>query len=396
MSKRKVLIVGGGFGGIKVALKLSENDAFDTKLISDRPNFRYYPKLYRTATGGSREVSEMFLTEILKDKPVEVVIDGAYKLNHKEKELHLKSGQKLKFDILILALGSETNYFGIKGLKDYSYGIKSISEAERLKKHLHQQLSEDKHPDHNYVIVGGGPTGVELAAALTAYLRDIMKRHGMRKAKPNIELVEAAPRLVPKMTKDVSKALAKRLGRLGVKLRLNTTIQAETANTLLLNGQYIRTHTVIWTAGVANNRFFELNDFETAPNGKVRVDKLLQAWPAIYVIGDSAETPYSGMAQTALYDADFVAENLIRHVDNQPPFAYQPKRPIYIIPAGKHWAAVAWGSFRIYGRLGWLLRRAADWLGYKDFGPWWQATEQLLADDDSEEDCVVCMSKEAN
>lgn len=388
--KKNVLIVGGGFSGVKAALHLCENDAYDITLLSDKHSFSYYPKFYRTATGGSKEISELPLTEIFNNKPVALKIGTAKKLDRDKRTIIAKDGTKYHYDILILALGSVTNYYGIKGMQEYSYGLKSIEEAEALKAHLHQQLIDSRKPDLNYIVVGGGPTGIELASALPAYIKRIMKFHGIRDRKVHVDLVEAAPRLMPRMPKSVSRAIARRLRSLGIKLYLGTPVQAETAHTLLMNGKYVRSHTVIWTAGIANNPFFKDNNFTLAPNGKVQVDKLLQAWPGIFVIGDNADTPYSGMAQTALYDAHFVAENLHRHANKQRPYAYKAKRPIYVTPVGPRWAAVVWGQVQIYGWLGWVLRQAADWLGYKDVSPWWKATDLLISTNENEDNCKVC------
>ena len=390
MKKKQVLIVGGGFSGVKSALNLSKNEAYKVTLLSDRDSFFYYPTLYRTATGGSREISDIPLAQIFKDKPVEIVLGKADKLNREKRTIHTVDGNKFDYDILILALGAVTNYFGIRGMKEYSYGIKSIEEAEELKAHLHNQLIDTRKPDLNYIIIGGGPTGIELAGAMPSYVKKIMKQHGLRDRKIHVDLVEAAPRLMPRMPKNVSKAFAKRLKKLGVKLYLGTPVQAETANTLLMNGKYVRSHTVVWTAGIANNPFFKSNNFILSPSGKVQVDKLLQAWPGIFVIGDNADTPYAGMAQTALHDAHFVSENLHRHSLKKQPYAYKPKKPIYITPAGPYWAAVVWGPLRMYGWLGWALPRAADWLGYKDVGPWWKATELVLGAFDNEDKCARC------
>ncbi len=390
MKKKDVLIVGGGFGGVKAALDLADNEAYKVTLLSDRDSFHYHPTLYHTATGGSRDISNIPLSEILEDKSVELVVGKADKLNREKKIIYTTNGDKYEYDILILALGAVTNYFGIRGMQEYSYGIKTLEEAEELKAHLHKQLIDERKPDLNYIIVGGGPTGVELAGALPGYVKRIMKQHGLKESKLHIDVVEAAPRLMPRMPKSVSRAFAKRLRKLGVKLYLGTPVQAETANTLLMNGKYVRSHTVVWTAGIANNPFFKANNFILAQNGKVRVDKLLQAWPGIFVIGDNADTPYTGMAQTALYDAHFVAENLIRHAENERPYAYKPKKPAYVTPAGPYWAAVVWGRLHIYGWLGWVIRQAADWIGYKDLQPWWKATELLMASADREDNCPVC------
>ncbi len=396
MKQKHVLIVGGGFGGVKAALDLSKhNQHYKITLLSDRESFFYYPTMYHTATGGTRQISEIPLQEILGHTPVDIVIGHADKLNREHRTIHTQEGQKFEYDILILALGAVTNYFGIEGMEEYSYGIKSINQAEELKAHLHKQLIEDKKPDLNYIIIGGGATGIELAGALPGYVKRIMKQHDLRDTRLHIDLVEAAPHLMPRMPKSVSKAIERRLRMLGIKLYLGTPVQAETANTILMNGKYVRSHTVVWTAGIANNKFFARNNFIIAKNHKVQVDKLLQAWPGIFVIGDNADTPYSGMAQTALYDAHFVVENLVRHAEGERPYAYKARKPFYVTPAGPLWASVVWGPVHIYGWLGWAIRQAADWIGYKDLEPWWRATELLFASADNEDACPVCAAKKA-
>src|SRR5262249_37760884 len=148
-----------------------------------------------------------------------------------------------------------TNYFGIKGLDEYSYSIKSQSEVQRFKEHLHQQLADEKRPDLHYVIVGAGATGIELAGALPSYLRCIMKNHGLPQRKLHIDLIEAAPRLLPRLPKETSRAVRRRLRKLGVTLYLNSTVEGETADKLMVSGKPIRSHTVVWTAGVTNHPF---------------------------------------------------------------------------------------------------------------------------------------------
>lgn len=390
MAKQNVVIVGGGFGGIKAALTLTEKEHFNVTLVSDRDDFRYYPSLYRTATGGRRYISSVALTEIFKDKGIHIIKNAALKIDRSKKTIHLKRDGNIAYDTLILALGVQTNYFGIKGLKEFSYGIKSVEDAEELKHHLHQQIIDNNRLDLNYVIIGGGPTGVELAGVLPTYLRTIAKNHGLRRPAVRVSLVEAAPRLVPRMPKDISRSIAKHLRRLKVRLYLDTLVLSENAETLTLENKKLSSKTVIWTAGVTNHPFFAENSFQLTKNGKVRVDQYLQAEKDIYVIGDNADTPFSGMAQTALNDGRYVAKNLIDIAAKNDPEPYHAKKPVYVLPAGPKWAAVLWGKARFYGRVGYGLRRAADWIGYHDFEPWHLATKRWMAEDDQEEQCMVC------
>ncbi|MGH7157115.1 MAG: NAD(P)/FAD-dependent oxidoreductase [Candidatus Saccharimonadales bacterium] len=388
--KTKVLVVGGGFAGIKTALELAGNSNFDVTLLSDQKNFRYYPTLYHTATGGRLSASQIPLSEIFTGKDISLVQDTAKALDRKAKKITGKSGKSYSYDYLVLALGVVTNYFGIKGLEKYSYGIKSVEDAQELRDHIHKLLLDEGKPDLNYIVIGGGPTGVELAGALPAYIKHVMRMHDLKDKKLHIDLVEAAPRLMSRMPKDYSRAIQRRLRRLGVKLYLNQAVQAETTDSLMVSGHSIESHTVVWTAGVTNNPFFNANEFGLTDHGKVKVDEYLAAEPGIYVIGDNADTAYSGMAQTALYDAAFLARNLARQVDGKRPHPYRPKKPIYVTPAGEQWAAVLWNKVHIYGWMGWLLRSAADFAGYHDYEPWWTASKHWLAEYETEDSCPIC------
>ncbi len=390
MGKHRVVIVGGGFGGVKAALELAMDHRFHVTLVADHTDFRYYPTLYRTATGGKRMISSIPLDEVFEGKRVHILNDRVVSVDRQARTISTKIGHVIGYEALVLAMGAVTNYFNITGLQELSYGIKTNDDAEELKAHLHQQLIDEHKPDLNYVIIGGGPTGIELAGVLPAYLRRILRQHGMEGRSIHVDLVEAAPRLVPRMPRDVSRRLARQLHKLGVRIYLKTAVQAQTADALMVNDKPIRSHTVIWTAGVANNPFFTTQGFQLAKNGKARVDQYLQAEPGIYVIGDNADTPYTGMAQTALYDGKFVAANLQLLADSRDPIPYQAKRPIYVLPTGHHWAAVVWGRLRIYGWLGWILRSFADLIAYHDYEPWQLAGKRWAAEDDDEETCPIC------
>lgn len=393
--KERVLIVGGGFGGVKAALELAGNPHFDITLLSADTDLRYYPTLYHTATGGRRANSSVPLARIFHDKPVTLVRGVAVSLDRKAKTIGTVDGEAYPYDTLIIGLGVITNYFGIPGMQEYSYTIKSQAEVERFKAHLHDQLTSDKHPDLNYVIVGAGATGIELAGALPAYLRQIIKNHGLPARKIHVDLIEAAPRLLPRLPKDTSRLVGRQLKRLGVKLYIGSAVQAATADELTVNGKPIRSHTVIWTAGVTNHPFFNDNHFVVTGRGKVAVDTYLQAEDNIFVIGDNANTPFSGMAQTALRDGDFVAANLKRRAAGKSFRSYVAKQPITVIPAGPRWAAVLWGQVRLYGWLGWVVREAADLIGFHDLEPWTHATRQFLTEFSTEDNCPTCAAATA-
>lgn len=387
--KQKVLIIGGGFGGFKVALELRNRPELEVTVLSEHIDFRYYPTFYHTATGGLKAQSSIPVSDIL-DKQVKFVLGTAKTLDREHRTVITGDGRKFYYDTLVVALGTVTNFFGIDGLKEFSYSIKSLEEIARLKKHLHDQLTDNRKPDLSYVIVGAGPTGIELAGALPAYMRKIMQFHGIKRRAIHIDLIEAAPRLLPRSNPAISRAVRRRLSKLGVKLHLKQAVQGQNADSLIVNDKPILSHTVIWTAGVTNHPFLKENNFPLNERGKVVVDEHLRAEPHIFVIGDNAATKYSGLAQTALNDAVQLSRNLERTLEGKQPQPYKDKMPVSVIPAGAGWAAVEYGKIHFAGKRGWILRSLADLVAFHDYEPWWKAAEQWMNEFGSQEECPTC------
>jgi len=371
-----ITIVGGGFGGVKAALELAKDKKNRITLISDKPDFQYYPALYSSATGHSHLESWVPLGEILSGKEnVMVILDTVKKIDTKAKKLTAESGKTYTYERCILALGSVTTYFNIKGLETYAYGIKSAEEIRELKHHLYTDIAMKHTVDKHYVVIGGGPTGVELAAALGSYLRRLCNHYGVKQHNINVDLIEAAPRILPRMHEKASARVAKRLKELGVHVQVGKAVQSETADQIMVSGKPIKSQTVIWTSGVANSPFYEANksEFKIAPRGRVEVDQYMRAADDVYVIGDNAATPYSGLAQTALHDAKFVAANLRREQRGRHLRKYKAVRPIIIVPVGERWSVFEWFGIRLYGWPAAVLRRLADFVGYNDMLPLGQA-----------------------
>jgi NADH dehydrogenase len=368
----QVTIIGGGFGGVKAALELSKDKKSRITLISDKTDFQYYPALYSTATGGSHLEAWVPLAEIFGNRNnVDIVIDTATTIDKSSKTITAASGATYQYQTLILALGSVTTYFGINGLDEYAYGIKSADEIAQLKQHLVEEFSHPNTADKNFLIIGAGPSGVELAGALGTYLRKLQNHYHKPEPKISISLIEAAPRVLPRMSEQASKIVHSRLTRLGVNVELGKKVESATIDTLMVSGEPIKSKTVIWTSGVANHPFYaaNANQFTFAPNHKVTVDKHLRADTDVYVIGDNAATTFSGLAQTALRDAIFVA----RHIMKKGAKKYVPKMPPTVVPVGESWAIFEYKKIRLSGRLASLIRRAADFIGYSDVLPFGQA-----------------------
>ena len=367
-----ITIVGGGFGGVKAALELSKNKRAQVTLISDKPNFQYYPALYSTATGGAKLQSWVSLGVIFAGRDnVNIIIDTVTKLDRAKKTISTASGKKHEYQTLILALGSVTTYFGIEGLDQYAYGIKSYNEIARLRQHLLDQFTAPHGNDEHYLVIGAGPTGVELAASLGTYLKHLKRKYRQPGPRLTVSVIEAAPRVLPRMSEKASAKVLARLKRLGVNVELNKKVESATADSLIVSGRPIKSHTVIWTSGVANNPFFKANEsqFKLAPNGRVNVDKHMRVDPHVYVIGDNAITPFGGLAQTALHDGIYVAKQILKKSNKK----YKAKQPPVVVPVGENWAIFEYKWLRFGGWLGALVREAADFVGYRDMLPFGQA-----------------------
>lgn len=364
----RITVVGGGFGGVKAALELAKNKRARITLISDRPDFQYYPALFSTATGKSRLQSWVPLGEIFAGYDnVTTVIDKITTISREERTLVGESGMRYEYKKLVLALGSVTTYFGIPGLDEYAYGIKSYDEIARLKQHLLQQFSTPNAADKYFLIIGAGPTGVELASTLGDYLKRLKRLYRQPSPPITVSIIEAAPRVLPRMSEQASAMVTKRLKKLGVKVATGKKVEEKTADSLIVSGRAIKSQTVIWTSGVANNSFFSDNStqFELSKNGKVVVDDHMRVDSHVYVIGDNAFTPYSGLAQTALHDAIYVAKQILKKSKK----TYRAKMPPVVVPIGEDWAIFEYKWLRFGGWLGSLVRYAADFIGYRDILP---------------------------
>lgn len=404
---KRLVIIGGGFAGIRVALDLARRKTPGLKitLISSKPHFEYYPTLYRVVTGRSALQVCIPLFEIFEGLNVEVIEDFITQVNLKDHVLSGGIGSPYAYDYLVLAPGAETGYFNIPGLPELSYGFKSIGEALKLRQHLHDTLTpsadsttpqEKKVQAAHFMVIGGGPTGVEMSGELMQYAKKLARLHGSDQSMVTVDLIEAAPRLLPTMPADISNRVYDQLHRRGVNIFLNRTVIKEEVDELFLKDAQIKTNTVIWTAGVKTSRLIGLIEgLELDKRGRVVVDNHLQAkgHAHVYVLGDAASTLYAGLAQTADEDGAFVAQNIVHNLTKAKQTAYVPHRPIYAIPAGPGWAVVLWGETRIYGRIASLLRAAADFRYLLSILSPLKAWAVFSKHGVLSEDCPVCISE---
>ncbi len=396
MLRKHLVIVGGGWAGLSLirSLKNVDHNQLRITLISDEPNFRYSPGLYRVATGFREHEAIIPIGEVLEDfAQVEFVLDTAKKIDRKNKTIKTTSGKQFHYDFAVLGLGMVTSYFNIPGVEENSYNIKTAEGLRQFRAHIHNELTAEKALDKNYVIIGAGPTGVELAAALGSYLKRVSKWHGLARTHVSVDLVDASPRILPSVPERISRKVHARLNRLGIKTMINTKVESETDVSLVANGKSIPTQTVIWTAGVSNNPFYKANakEFSFNDHSKVLVNERLMVDAHTYIIGDNAATPYSGLALTAVHNAQFVARDIKKQLAGKKNIhSYKPLRPSTVIPVGRHWAVMQYRSLVIWGFAGSIIRNVADFAGYMDVLGFWKALEIWTSTGIEEEQCSVC------
>ncbi len=372
--EKKIIIVGGGFGGVLCALDLAKNKPPNSKiiLVSAKQNFEYSAALYRVVTGGSPLEACIPLRDIFfaRDRDVEIIKNTITRVDFLNRELASKEGFRYGYDVLVLAVGCETSYFEIPGLEKLSFGCKSVDDALRLNSHLREVFSScadktktEKVCAAHIVVVGGGATGVELSAELVEYAHALADEYALDPSLVTIELIEAESRLMPSLPPDISQKAHDRLHSLGVNIFLNRTLVKEEVDEIYLKDMEMKTKTVIWTAGVRPHTLIgEIYGLARNEKGYAVVDQFLRATghTDVFVIGDSTATLHAGMAQTAIHQARIAAQNIRRGFVGAPLRRYKPKKPSYAIPIGKRYCAVLTGNIRIYGRLGWFIRRFAD------------------------------------
>lgn len=384
MNPIRVVIVGGGFGGIRTAINIaSKKTGVHIVLISDKTHFEYHPALYKVVTGSSPLEVCIPLYDIFKGTDVEVVHDSVVSVDIKNKMVTGKSDSRYHYDYCVFALGSQTVYYSIANLKKYSFGCKSIDEAVRLNRHIHtlfdvchKQSIRENECTLRFVIAGGGATGVELAAQVAQFTRQCARAHNDSSIHITIDLIEAGRRILSQLPEHISQKVTKRLKSLGVTLIVNRPIIRDEIETVYLKDMKLNTKTVIWTAGVTINTLYaKIDGMNIGKDGFVTVNEYLKATDdgCVYVIGDGASSVYHGMAQTALDQGANVADNIVREIEHTKLRPYCPRKPAYAIPVGERYAVAYIKGITLYGVYGWVVRQVADLRFFVSILPFWKA-----------------------
>lgn len=372
--QKRILIAGGGFAGLKLATRLAGTD-FQVVLI-DKNNFhQFQPLFYQVATAGLEPSAISFPLRKIFQKTENIFIRVAEIVSvDTEKQVLATSLGSMSYDILVLAMGVGTNFFGMEQVERNAIPMKSVSEALRLRNTILQNFEDalvETNPEKiqallNIVVVGGGPTGVEISGTLAEMKKFILPKDypELDFTKMNIYLLEAADRVLAGMTTHSSITAQKYLQNLGVNVLLNAQVSDYDGSKVnILNGIQIPVKTLVWAAGVSGKMTEGLNKDVYERGNRIRVNNFNQVpgCENIYALGDCAfmtEKNYPNghpqVAQPAIQQAKLLAHNLKQQLRNKPmiPFNYHNKGAMATI--GRNQAVVELPFMKFYGFFAWL------------------------------------------
>ena len=376
VGKKRVVIVGGGFGGLKLANKLC-NSGFQVVLV-DRNNYhQFLPMIYEVASAGLEPSSIAFPFRKIFQKRKDFYFRWAdvTGVNAKENLIETSIG-KLKYDYLVIASGTETNYFGNQNIEDVALPMKTVEEAMSMRNILLANLErslttadlKERQALQNIVIVGGGATGVEVSGALSEMKRFVIPKDypEMEVHKVNIYLIEATPKLLSAMSPQASANAEKFLRGMGVNVMLNTLVQDYREGKVILdNGMDIPTRNFIWVSGVTGTSFDNIGPELLGRGRRIKVDEhnKVIGLDNVFAIGDvsimTAEKDYPNghpqLAQVAIQQGDLLASNLknMEKGKKLKPFHYRNLGSLATV--GRNKAVADFNQLKMHGWFAWII-----------------------------------------
>jgi NADH dehydrogenase len=374
---KRIVIIGAGFAGLAAAKALKHADA--DVVVIDRANHNLFqPLLYQVATTVLSPAQIAFpIRGLLKNQRNTTVFLGEVSGINKDAKFVYASNEDHKdaalgYDILVIATGVAHSYFGHDEYAEFAPGLKGLADAVRIRnkvlKAFEQAEAEDdpsrRQDFMTFILVGAGPTGVELASSLAVLVRTKLKAEFRRinLAATRIVLVDMAPRVLGSFASDLSEAARRRLENLGVEVRLGQSVDQIDADGVVVGGERVASKVVIWTAGVAPSPAGKWLNVETDRAGRVRIqnDLTVPGHPDIYVIGDTASLEQDGkllpgVAQVAIQEGRYAGRRIAQSLVSKPspkPFRYFDKGNMAVIGAG--FAILQAGTVRLSGLVAWL------------------------------------------
>lgn len=367
----RVVVIGGGFGGLNAALGLANADV-DVTILDRKNHHTFQPLLYQVALAAlsPADIAAPIRTAIRGKKNIDVLIGNAVDFDLGRRIIRLEEGLEVPYDYLVVAAGATHSYFGHDEWGQIAPGLKSLEDATEIRRRIllafelaeRESLLEGEKAALNFVIVGAGPTGVELAGAISEIARHVLSTD-FRSIDPRgarVILLEGGPRVLPAYTEDLSASAQRQLEQLGVEVRTNTRVTNVEPGFVDVGDEKIPAAVTLWAAGVKASPLGHALGAGTDQSGRVRVNEHLniEGHPEIFVIGDLARfeqggAPVPGVAPVAIQMGRYVAKEIRRRIANQPSksFVYWDKGSMATIGRSKGIAQI--GKIHLSGLLAW-------------------------------------------
>jgi len=371
---KEVLVVGAGFGGLEAGRALARDPGVRVTVVDQRNHHLFQPLLYQVATAGLNpaDIAVPIRAQFSRAPNAEVRLGRVASVDLGRKRISLEDGTQLGWDFLVLAGGAQHSYFGHPEWEEFAPGLKTLEQATEIRRRLLSAFESAEHEQDpaaqrgllTFVIVGGGPTGVELAGAIADISRTVLVRD-FRKIDPasaRVLLLEAGPRILPAFAEELSRHAAEDLRALGVEVRTSAAVTGIDAHGVSIGGERIEAKSIFWAAGVQASSLSRSLGVELDRAGRVMVDADLSipGHPDAFVIGDMAHLDeperglVPGLAPAAIQEGKAAARNILASIAGRPrkPFRYRDKGMMATI--GKHKAIAQTGPIRLTGYLAWL------------------------------------------
>jgi NADH:ubiquinone reductase (H+-translocating) len=372
-NKPRVIIIGGGFGGLWAAKALG-NKEVDVTLIDRKNHHTFQPLLYQVATAvlSPGEIASPIRRILHKFKNIEVLLGEVTGFDIKARKVKMGDGAEIGFDYLIVAAGARHSYFGHDGWEKHAPGLKTVEDAVEIRRRVllafelaeREAYLEGKHAPLNFVVVGGGATGVELAGAIADIARQALAKDfkAIDTTKANVILYEGADRILTAFDEDLSESAKRQLEDIGVEVKLNSLVTEIEPGRIKVEEKWIDCDVVLWATGVAASHLGKELGAEIDKAGRVFVepDLTIPGHDKIFVVGDMVSLkmengdPVPGVAPAAMQMAENSAENILRDLKKEArkDFRYNDQGSMATI--GRSRAIVQLGKWKFSGFFAWL------------------------------------------
>lgn len=367
-----VVIIGAGFGGLAAAMQLG-NSAVDVTVIDRRNHNLFQPLLYQVATAAlsPADISEPIRRTLGRYTNIKVILATVTGIDATNKSVLLETGEKVTFDRVVVATGSQYNYFGNDEWRAHAPGLKTVHEARLIRQRLllafeKAELATNPRKRRELltsVVIGGGPTGVEMAGAIAELGRFMISRdfRSLDQEDMQVVLIEAGPKILSQFPAELGGYASEILEKAGVKILTDTPVESISSNTVVAGGRHIAAGCIVWGAGVIASPAAAWLGIKTGKDGRVPVEPDLSVadHPDIFVIGDTSrgtceeQDALPALAQVAKQQGAYVGRLLRGEVRTARAFHFRNRGTAAVI--GRNAAVFNFGSWTLKGRVAWLL-----------------------------------------